>query len=106
MCVETIKPDPCAGTETYLTLNFEEELVLVTDTEISTCGSASINSKLAYKWELMQDAEIKIYSNAEKLGHKFLEDLVLKVKNRTVIGIRPTWASRPDTIVFSKIAGK
>lgn len=97
-CEETPEPNPCAGVEMYLILNFTKERVLVTEKDISSCGSEYITSELEYKWELTQDSIIKIQSKPEEIEYKFLKNLVLKIEKREIVGYK----NKTEKFVFEK----
>ncbi len=101
-CEETPEPNPCAGVEMYIILNFTKERVLVTEKDISCCGSEYITSKLEYKWELTQDSIIKIHSKPEEIEYKFLKDLVLKIEKREMVGYKEYWNNKTEKFVFEK----
>ncbi|KAF9657917.1 hypothetical protein ABHQ57_08840 [Tenacibaculum sp. ZH5_bin.1] len=101
-CEETPEPNPCAGVKMYLILNFSKEQVLITEKNISSCGSEYITSKLKYKWELTQDSIIKIYSKPEEIEYKFLKDLVLKIENDKMIGNKKYSNSKIENFIFKE----
>ncbi len=101
-CEETPEPNPCAGVQKYLILNFSKEQVLITEKDISSCGSEYITSKLKYKWELTQDSIIKIYSKPEEIEYKFLEGLVLKIENGKVIGNKKYSNNKIENFIFKE----
>ncbi|MGG6231002.1 hypothetical protein [Tenacibaculum sp. SDUM215027] len=105
-CEETPEPNPCAGIQMYLILNFSKEQVLITEKDISSCGSEYITSILEYKWELTQDSIIRIYSKPEEIEYKFLKDLVLKIENGKVIGNKKYWNNKIDKFIFKEKSKK
>lgn len=98
VCEETPEPNPCAGLEIYLVLSFTKEEVSIIEKEVSSCDVEDITSKLNYKWELIQDSEIKIYSNPKEIEYNFLEGLRIKIEDNNIIGYKKT-----DRIEFKKM---
>lgn len=103
VCEETHEPNPCAGLEVYLILNFTKENISIIEKEISSCGSEYITYKLDYKWELIQGSEIKIYSTPKEIEYKFLKDFVLNIESEKVIGYKKWGNKKIDRIEFEEI---
>ncbi|PKV51390.1 hypothetical protein ATE84_3475 [Aquimarina sp. MAR_2010_214] len=103
VCEETPDDNPCAGLEIFLILNFSKNNVSILEKEVSSCGVENINYTLDYKWELIQNHEIKIYNNPKEIAYDFLKNLVIKVENKKVIGYTKRGDKKTDKFEFKKI---
>lgn len=96
ICEETVKPDPCAGQQVYLVLDFKDKKVAVSEKYVTTCGEERIRELGNYNWELVHNKEVSIDSDSTKIEYTFMQNLKLEVKNGHLIGKKKDWN---DTII-------
>ncbi|MCZ4244122.1 hypothetical protein [Pedobacter punctiformis] len=99
VCEETSEPNPCAGYNIYLLLNFEKEYVTIIEKNIRTCKTEDTKFHLKTKWILNKNREV-IFPDRDKLKNTFVENLSLKVINNTLIGYKPDWKKKIQEYKF------
>lgn len=52
MCVETMPPDPCAGSMYYLILKFNANNAIVTEEEVADCGKKVRKNTFTTNWDI------------------------------------------------------
>lgn len=88
VCQETSEPNPCAGFQIYLDLNFSEFEVEVTEKEISTCGKVEYKNKYLSEWYFENPDKVvikKLTSHNEKIIEK--NSLKFNFNEKKLIGI-------------------
>lgn len=83
---ETPDNNPCAGSQIYLTLLFDQEKVCVSEKEISTCEKENISEIGSFNWQLLENNRIDIGFDPQKIKYTYAKTLSLELKNDTVIG--------------------
>jgi acid phosphatase class B len=101
ICQETTIPDPCAGQEIFLVLNFQKGNIKITEKYISSCGVEEISYELIYKWELTNNNEIKIFFNPKEVEYKSIENMKFKIDNEIIIGYKRDWNDKNVEYVFT-----
>lgn len=86
ICEETPDDNPCAGSEIYLSLLFDEKKVEIAEKEISTCGKESISLIGTFNWKLVKNQKIIIDFATEKTKGTYAEKLFLELKQQQLIG--------------------
>lgn len=88
VCVETSPPDPCAGYQIYLDLNFSEFEVEVIEKEISTCGKVKYENKYLSEW-YFENPDKVIIKKLTSYNQQIIERNSLKFdfKEKKLIGI-------------------
>jgi len=100
ICEETSDYNPCAGSMTYLTLLFNKKEVTITEKDISSCGKEFITEIGKYNWELLIDNKIKIHFNPEKIKYTQVENLLLELGSKNIIGKKTHWNNNTSEYIF------
>lgn len=103
ICEETSEPNPCAGIQEYLFLNFSPKEISIVQKEISTCGSEEIIHQFSYEWKLINDSSIKIESNPQEIQYSYFKDLDLRIENKKIIGYKQLSKDVTQRIVFNEL---
>lgn len=103
ICEETPDGYVSEGIEVYLILKFTNDAVIMLEKEVYSGGSENIVGKLEYKWDLIKDSQIKIYTNPYEIKYHFLKDLVLKIEEGKVIGYKKRGNKKTDKFEFNRI---
>ncbi len=103
VCEETIEPNPCAGQQIYLVLDFKKKEVLVTEKYVTTCGEESITTIGEFKWEINKGNEINILSKPEDIKYSYIKGLSLNLINKELWGKRKEWNNEVTEYHFIKI---
>jgi len=83
---ETPDDNPCAGSEIYLILVFDEKQVQISEKEISTCDKESITKIGTYNWRLLPNQEITVDFVSEQTEGTYAEQLSLEFRDKQLIG--------------------
>ncbi|MHA7058812.1 hypothetical protein ACWGOQ_0016425 [Aquimarina sp. M1] len=81
MCVETPYKSSCAGSQTYLVLQFKEKEVTVTTKEEDSCGEVLIAQHIGdFSWRWVTDKHWTILlEDIEKVKHNNIKNMALFV---------------------------
>ncbi|SNR16864.1 hypothetical protein [Tenacibaculum jejuense] len=85
ICEETPEPNPCAGQQIFLVLQFNKEEVTITEKNRSSCDKETVAYQFKYAWSL-DDEVVVINSNPEEVRYTYLEKLKLNLKNGKLKG--------------------
>lgn len=83
---ETPDDNPCAGSQIYLTFQFDKDKVSVSEKEITSCGKESINEIGKYNWKLGSNKEINIDFDLQKIKETYAENLFLEIGGKNIVG--------------------
>ncbi|MCL5247636.1 hypothetical protein M4I21_17595 [Cellulophaga sp. 20_2_10] len=100
MCQETDTPNPCAGQQIYLELKFKKEKVVILEKYVSSCNKVNETEIGQFKWSLLKNNEVKIYSDSEKIKYTYLKNLKLELSNKVLVGEKIWEHTEPEKYVF------
>ncbi|WP_299895543.1 hypothetical protein [uncultured Aquimarina sp.] len=83
---ETPDDNPCAGSEIYLVLRFEETQIHIIQMEISSCNKESHHKIGTYNWKLASNGAIQVDFIAKEIENTYANQLQLKLKDENIIG--------------------
>ena len=83
---ETPDDNPCAGSEIYLILEFEETLIHISEMEISSCNKESNHKIGTYNWRLASNDAIQVDFITKEIENTYANQLQLKLKDENIIG--------------------
>ena len=101
-CMETAEPDPCAGLQAYLILEFSNDEVVVTEMEISGCNVEYIRSETNNKWSVKNKVAIVIDVETSEMEYAFIKDLTLKIEDGTLVGYKKINSETPQKFTFEE----
>ena len=86
ICEETPDDNPCAGSEIYMMLVFDEKQVSISEKEISSCDQESVHNIGIYNWKLLENQKISIDDIAEQTKGTYAENIVLELRDKQLVG--------------------
>ena len=84
---ETPDDNPCAGSEIYLTLVFDEKQIHISEKEISSCNQESTHKIGIYNWKLLPNNVIEVDSILKETKGTYATQLQLELRDSKIVGI-------------------
>lgn len=87
VCEETVEPNPCAGYQIFLELNFRKHNVIVSEKAIRTCGEVKYEKKYLTGWTFQKPNKIILKKlNEDNFEERVLDGNTLIYENKKIIG--------------------
>jgi len=83
-CMETAKPDPCAGNEIYASIEISKDYIHILEKTVSTCGKEEYYEIGRFKWKQLNN-QIEIDYKLDK-SNIYAKILFLELEKDKVIG--------------------
>ncbi|MBW1294167.1 hypothetical protein [Aquimarina litoralis] len=100
---ETPDDNPCAGSEIYLMLVFDEKQIHISEKEISSCNKSSTHKIGMYDWKLVSNNTIEVDFITKEVEGTYAEQLQLELRDSKVIGIITHLNGNEVEYVFKEI---
>ena len=100
ICEETPEPDPCAGQELYLVLEFGKEQVRAFERYTSSCEEITIVEIGNYKWSVLEEGELQIHYTIEAVEYTLLKDVELRIEDQILRGIKTQRNANTSHYIF------
>jgi len=106
ICEVTVEPEPCAGLQVYLVLEFSKNKVVVIEKEISGCDDEYITFNQVYEWRIENTSEIIIESKPREVEYAFVKGLILKIENSALVGYKELFSKETKEYNFEELMTK